>query len=204
MKKIKISPLSIIWAFFLVYFKTPYLIPLIFAVAIHELGHILIARILKIHLKSFEMSLLGARIESSDPLSYRDEFLLALGGPLFGFLGFALPLFPAVRYSNVPFCSDFLLPFSVISLCLTFFNLIPISIFDGGRMLKCVLCRLVSLDLAEKVLSIFTFLALFSMWLLSVYMILKTAAGLPMFIFCLIFFVKCFIFNAQTRENESF
>ncbi len=204
MKKIKISPFSIIWLGALIYFKTPNLIPLSAAVAVHELGHIVASRALGIRLKSAELSMLGARLETACDPSYSDELILALGGPLFGFLGAAAVAFPAIKHASAPFCANFLLPFFVISLCLNIFNLIPISIFDGGRILKCLLCRRFSLDFAENILNACTFLSLFSLWLLAVYMLLKSATGLPMLVFSSIFFAKCFVFESKNGENKRF
>ena len=202
MKKIKISPFSIIWIIFLMLSNTPFIVPLICAVLLHEIGHMLCAKLLKIKIKSFELSLFGGRIKTQKEPSYVDELIFALGGPLAGFVGFAFTYKIALINLNIPFCQNFLFPFSILSLCLSIFNLIPLTSLDGGRILKCSLCLLFSLDIADKILRITSFLTLLSLWLLSVYMMLKIANGVPMFIFCLIFFAKCFIFNIKTRDFE--
>ncbi len=202
MKKIKISPFSIIWIIFLMLSNTPFIVPLICAVLLHEIGHILCAKILKIKIKSFELSLFGGRIKTEKDPSYVDELIFALGGPLVGFVGFAFTYKIALSNLTIPFCQSFLFPFSILSLCLSIFNLIPLTSLDGGRILKCTLCLLFSLDTADKILRITSFSTLLSLWLLSVYMMLKISNGVPMFIFCLIFFAKCFIFNIKIRDFE--
>ena len=204
MKKIKVSPLSIIWIAFLIILRTRFLFPLLCAVLLHEFGHLLCAKILKIRIKSFELSLLGARITTQREPSYLDELLFALGGPLAGLLGFAFTFSAALDRMELPFYQSFLFPFSILSLCLALFNLITLPTLDGGRMLKCVLCLIFSLDTAEKILRFIAFLTLVSIWLLSVYMMLKSANGVPMFVFCLIFFSKCFIFGNKIRDFASF
>ena len=95
-----------------------------------------------------------------------------------------------------------LFPFSILSLCLSIFNLIPLVSLYGGRILKCALCLIFSLDTAEKILRITSFITLVSLWMLSVYMMLRISNGIPMFIFCLIFFSSCFVFNIKTRDFE--
>ena len=202
MKRIKISILSIVWIVVLMLTNTPFIIPLLCAVLLHEIGHLLCARILKIKIKSFELSIFGGRIKTEKDPSYVDELIFALGGPLAGFIGFAFTYKIALNNLNIPFCQTFLFPFSVLSLCLSIFNLIPLTSLDGGRILKCTLCLLFSLDTAEKILKVTSFFTLVSLWMLSVYMMLKTANGVPMFVFCLIFFSKCFIFNIKTRDFE--
>ena len=204
MKKIRISPLFFIWVIFLIQFQRQYLLPLICAVALHELGHIGVALILKIKIKCFRLSILGARMETATELSYRDEFLLAAGGPFLGFLGFAASLPHALQGVSSNVDSNFVLQFAIISLVLTLFNLIPLSTLDGGRMLFCLVCRFFSLGLALRILRLTSFFTLFAFWIFSVYMVIKISSGLSMLIFCSIFFVKCFVFSNKNREFESF
>ena len=204
MKKVKLSPLCVIWIIFLTRFRGEFLLPLLCAIILHELGHIFVALILKIKIKCFQLTMLGARIETAHELSYLDEFLLAAGGPFFGFLGFTLALPFTLQYSNVPFVIDFLYPFAIISLSLTIFNLIPLSTLDGGRMLFCFVCRCFSLDLALKILRLTTFFILFTFWIFTVYLVIKASLGLPMLVFCAIFFAKCFIFSNKNRDFTSF
>ena len=200
MGKIKFSLLSIIWLAFLIYSKTPFLFPMLCAVILHELGHILIAIILKIKIKHLKLSVLGARIETEGALSYTDELLLALGGPLFGFLGYSFTISIALMNDQVPFCCEFLLPFSIISLCLTVFNLLPLETLDGGRIFKCLLLKLFSLNFADKIIRIASFFSLFLLWLFSVYFVIKISQGLQLLVFCMVFFSKCFVFDAKNRD----
>ncbi len=202
MKRIKISLLSVIWVVALMLTNTPFIIPLLFAVILHEVGHILCAKILKIELQRFDLSLLGARIKTKRELSYADEILFALGGPIAGFLGFGLTFNFALSHINIPFYQAFLFPFSLLSLCLSIFNLIPLNSLDGGRILKCLLCLLFSLDIAEKIMRFVTLLTLLSLWFLSIYMMLKISNGIAMFFFCLIFFSKCFIHSVKNGDLE--
>lgn len=197
MKKIKISPLALIWFAILFSSGTPYILPMLCAVLLHEIGHIIAAKTLKIKIKCFHVSILGARIETEGDLSYKNEFILAAAGPTVGLFSFILCIIPATKLTGVPFCSEFLLPFSIISLCLTIFNLVPLSTLDGGRMLECLICQLFSLDFSTKILKLTSFFTLFVIWIFSVYMLIKIYSGLSMLIFCSILFAKCFIFDAK-------
>lgn len=187
-KKISFSLLSCLWLTVLVLLKVPYILSMICAVALHESGHLLYARLRRIPILSFELSMLGAQIKI-DPsrLSYTDELLLAAAGPLAGLLGSAVC--PSL------FSGADLLPFSVISLCLSLFNLIPIETLDGGRILKCAISVLFSPDAADRALRISSFITLFVLWLFSVYLMLKSIDGVSVFAFSAILFVKFFIFE---------
>ena len=200
MPKIKISIINIMWLFYLLISNTPFIIPLICAIALHEAGHLFCALLLKIKIKSFELSILGGQIKTCEALSYTDELIFAIGGPLFGVLGFAFTFGLAMNNIFITFYRDFLFPFSILSLCLAIFNLVPLASLDGGRILKCILCLLFSLDTAEKLMRFSSFLSLISLWMLSVYMMLKISSGVPMFVFCLIFFIKCFILYNKNRD----
>ena len=204
MKKIKISPLCLIWLIFLIKFQGEFFLPFLSAIFLHEAGHIIVARALKIKIKYFRLSILGARIETAHELSYRDEFFFAFGGPLFGFCGFAIAYPFAMYYVNAQFVARFLLPFAHISLLLTIFNLVPLSTLDGGRMLFCFVCRFFSLNSAQKILRLTSFFTLFTFWVFTVYLVIKISAGVPMLIFCSIFFAKCFVFDIKNGEFASF
>lgn len=199
MTKIKISLISLLWMALLAISDTPYLLPTLFAVVLHELGHIFCAKILKIQIRKFNLSLLGARLEIAGEISYQDELLLALGGPLFGALGFAFSLFPALKFGFPA-----LLHFAIISLVLALFNLLPLETLDGGRILKCLFCLAFGLDTARKMMKIASFFTLFLMWLFSVYIMLKIASGVQTFVFCAFFFAKCFIFDRKNGDFASF
>ena len=204
MTKIKISPLCAIWIIFLIKHQSNFILPLFCAIALHEMGHLFFAKLLKIKIKSFNLSILGARIQTKDILSYTDEFLLAFGGPFFGLMGFVLSIPLIMPNPSHPFIASFLFPFAIISLCLTIFNLIPLSTLDGGRMMFCLMCHLFTLTLALKIIRLTSFFTLFAFWIFSVYMMIKISAGLSMLIFCYIFFAKCFIFDTKSRDFESF
>lgn len=203
MKNVKISPLSIVWIILLLYLKTPHLPEMLLAVVLHEAGHLFVARMLKIKIKHMKLSITGARIEASKSLSYIDELLFAMGGPVFGLFGFAITIYPALNFDASLFDGR-LLPFSLISLLLSLFNLIPLPSLDGGRIVKCLVRMSFSINVADMILQIISFLTLFSIWLFSVYFLLKFELGLQMFVFCLIFFAKCFIFNKKNGDFTSF
>ena len=193
-KRISVSPISCIWFLVLLLLDTPYLLPMICAVCLHEAGHVLCACALRIRILQIEISMLGARMKvERGNLSYKKEFLLALGGPLAGAIGFLFSFPIALRYSALPFFCKGLLPFSVISLALSVFNLIPIDTLDGGRMLRCAISHIFSCEAADTVMKICTFFALISLWSFSVYLMLRTVSGLTLFVFSAILFINHFI-----------
>ena len=193
MPKIKIDLMSIIWCVLIIYFKSEWIIPCALAIIIHELGHILTSIFLKVQIKCIRTSILGARLEMDGDISYLDEMLIAFAGPFLGFCAFLFTFYYAQHSQQI-------MTFSIISLSLSIFNLFPIDTLDGGRIIKCLLFYLFPLSKAEKIMRIISFFTLFFFWLTSVYIMLKLSSGLSTFVFCAIFFSKCFIFNIKKRD----
>ena len=200
MTKIKISPISIIWLLALIYYKTELFLQMMIAVIIHELGHLISARVLKIPIKSFTLMPLGARMESAREISYTEEMIFSFSGPALGFLAGAISLALSKAFGNEPS----LFSLALISFALSIFNLIPIGSLDGGRVLKCALFLLFKPSKASLLIRLVSFVCLFCIWLFSAYTLLKISSGLSMLVFCSVFFIKCFIFDTKNKDFESF
>ena len=114
-------------ALMLLLFPLRFLVGVLLAALIHELGHLLAlkiagGRVLSIRLRSF-----GARIEAA-PMSPGRTALCALAGPAAGALTiFAWKSFPELALAG---------------LVQTVFNLLPVYPLDGGRALRNICCKI--------------------------------------------------------------
>lgn len=200
--KINISPVSLLWIAILLFSRAPYPAQTALAITLHELAHIFTARALGVRIAGLDVGLVGARIEMADTPSYGAELLIALAGPLSGMIcglpaliaqghgaNFLLGISAAERLG-------FFIPFCAISLGLGLFNLLPLDSLDGGRVLSALLHMTLPPYFADKIMRLATFFTLFAIWLLSVYLLIRCGGGLGMLVFCSIFFLKCFIFDA--------
>ena len=154
------------------------------AAAIHEAGHLWAAHVLRIPVCSLKFGLLGARLGVGRLLSYREEWLLALSGPFASML----PAILLCRWWN----AGFLLLLSQSSFALGLLNLLPVRSFDGGRMLSAFLCGVTNERIAGRVLSVCSFLCLFLLWSLSVYLLLRAGSGLSLLSFSVSLFLRFF------------
>ncbi len=159
------------------------------AALLHELGHLLAAFACRIRMKEISVGLFGAGLTPNDGLySYFNEIVLCLGGPLSNFFFGSLSLF-FLRFISSPF----LLSFIFSSFAYGLLNLLPIQGFDGGRIFRALLLYFLPLPLTEKLISILSFFFVFSLWTLSVYLLLRATSALSLFVFSLSLFSRLFL-----------
>ncbi len=193
--KIKIGFFAFMLLLALVASKSQYTFISLIAAAIHELGHICAAKILKITLTEFDFGLLGARLKISGGFySYKQEMALAFGGPLFNFLSAALLLSLKAMLSISHFALE---TFILSSLALGILNLLPIHTFDGGRIFESALLNFLPPSAVKFIMDILSFLSVFSLWSISVYFLLIYSYSLNLFIFSLSLFSHLFLESQQ-------
>ncbi len=158
------------------------------AAFIHELGHIFAARISNIKFREMRLTPFGASlIPHTDLGSFSTEIFICAAGPAINFLSATatILIFPHVNsFGNLFILSSFFLGA---------LNLLPVFEFDGGRILFAAIESRYSFSGAKKVLSVSSFIVIFSLWTLSLYFIIKAAASLSLFVFSCSLFVKLFI-----------
>ena len=156
------------------------------AAFLHELGHILAARLLHVPLRAIRLGFLGARLEiGGRMLSYGEEWSLAAAGPTVSLFASALaaPLWSLTSHARV---------FSCASLVLGLLNLLPIRTFDGGRMTECFLRRFLGEVWVERVMRPISLGFLLLLWLGSVYFLLRAGDGLSLLCFSMSLLVRFF------------
>lgn len=168
------------------------LIPLIFAVLLHECGHILLLLLTKGSIAGMSMSLFGITLKATYPNSYLSRLAISLGGPFFGILGFLMFHETGGAFSL----------FADISLGLALFNLLPISFLDGGAALSCLLFLFLSYEKAfilSKGISLFFTLLL---WMISIYLFLFLHGSSSLFFLSLWLFFSLFFSKKKKMFEE--
>lgn len=186
--KIKISFFCIIMTASLFLTHSYISLASLLAAALHELGHIICAKLCSIPLQELKLGIFGASLTPKGIIcSYKKEILLAASGPAFNiFSAIALFLF----FNTLGNFGEF---FMLSSLFLGFLNLLPIRDFDGGRILHCLICQTLSPRVADAICSRLSFLLIITLWMISVYLLLRLTASLSLFVFSSALFCKIFI-----------
>lgn len=186
--KISISFFGVLMIGALIFTHSYISLAALLAASIHELGHIMAAKICSIPLYEMKLGIFGAALTTDASLcSYKKEIALAAAGPLANLVSSAL-LYPVFKSSEGFGCL-----FLAASLFLGILNLLPVESFDGGRILNCILCEKFSPRLASAVCGALSFVSVIFLWLLSVYLLLRRASSLSLFVFSLSLFCKIFI-----------
>jgi stage IV sporulation protein FB len=161
------------------------------AAFIHEIGHIIAAKILKIKLKEMKFDFLGARlVVSENTLSYPKEIVLCVFGPLFNFLSAITVYIVSFIYGIEDIKTKF---FIFASLSLGILNLLPIRTFDGGRIVESLLCYTLSPSVSKKIVDVLSFTMILLLWCISVYFLLIYSSSLSLFVFSISLFFALFI-----------
>lgn len=164
------------------------------AAAVHEAGHLAAAKALAVPVRSLHFHLLGAGlVPGGRLLTYGEEFLLCVAGPLASLFFAALP---APFWSSSPFAVSL----SCTSLILGILNLLPIRAFDGGRMLESAVSARFSPAVSDTVLTATSLVFLFLLWSIAVYFLLRAGDGLSLWCFSMSLFSR--FFAALKRENS--
>ena len=159
------------------------------AALLHELGHVAAAWGWSVPIRRLKLDLFGARMELGGLTAYSAELAVAAGGPLVSFTAAALA-------RPLGYCFESAALFSAVSFGLGLINLLPVRGLDGGRMLCCGLSLLLGERAADLTLRFTTGLALGSLWLLSVYCLLRLGETLTLFTFSL-----CLLLRLLTNEK---
>ncbi len=183
------------------------------AAFLHELGHLLAAKLQKIAVKEIKFGFSGVRIVTDERLtSYKNELILAVAGPMvnitvfFTVLMFFYPrggiealfnaaeAFLSLSETTVDGALGFL---ALSSLIQAIFNLMPVNTFDGGRILYCSIAQLADERIAAHVMSVTTAFSAFLLWTVALYLMLKVAAGLGIYVFA-----ACIFASATGRKMQ--
>ena len=184
------------------------------AASIHEAGHLCAAKLLKIPIKEIRFGFSGIRICTDEGLtSYKSEAILAFAGPLANLICLSLAvayiLIFKVGFGELLMRTDNFLSgsergflgalgfFAVSSFLHCFVNLLPINTFDGGRIAYCTVSAMISERAAGRLIDITTALSALILWIIALYLLLKVASGLGVFVFA-----ACIFFSTTVKSEQ--
>lgn len=145
---------------------------------IHECGHIAVLIFFHIPVDEISFKLFGINIvlKNGTVLSYKQETILSLAGSAANLLSAAVAY---LLYAAGIFPWETKM-FAIFSLILGCFNLLPIGALDGGQALESVLCRKISYEKAEKVVSVTSAIFIIQLVFAGVYVVKATGYNISL------------------------
>ncbi len=180
----------------------------------HELGHLAAAKLLQIDISEISLDHTGVRICTDNSLiSYKKEIILAASGPAVNFMMIVLSVWgfsvSGVDLTEVcKLCESFLFDgkptyigcgafFALSSILQGVLNLLPIRTYDGGRILHCTTALFLGERAADTVTDLCSVLTAFVFWTVSLYLLLRVASGLGIYVFA----VGIFLSTIKSRDK---
>ena len=175
---------------------SPYPVALILCYFIHECGHLAVSHMMGAEMKRLKLGICHLSLTyDCSSLSYGKELAVQTGGIVFNLLSGLVVHFLPVLSGEV---YDF---FVVASISLALMNLLPISILDGGGMLKSILSMIFQPYTAERVCLYVSFACALVMWFFAVYLQIVFSSNLSFFFISVFLLVElCFSLCGNTVE----
>lgn len=141
---------------------------------IHETGHIIFYVICKSKFPKVTVTAFGISLNSTNNLSVKQDLVVTCAGPLFNLL--AAILFLLIIQVKASYMLYF---FAAVNICIGAYNLLPIGILDGARLLSMLeyKCEANSIYTLKKIMVfVFSIIILFACVFLNLNVFIK--AGL--------------------------
>lgn len=157
--------------------KTGMILPLLFAVFMHETGHLSAMRLMGDAPKRIKLIPASVQITKSQFSGYKNDIIVSLSGPFVNVLLFFVFLL-SYKFSG----NGLTLNIALLNLIIGVFNLLPLKGLDGGAILYSVLCKYISIQKAETVLKIISLLSAVMLLAAAVILTLKGKLNISFYI----------------------
>ncbi len=161
----------------LLFDKTGVILPLLFAVFMHEIGHLFMMYLRESAPKRIKLIPASVQITKPFTSNYKNDILISLSGPLVNIFLFSVFYFNYKCYQNIT-----TLYISLLNLIIGLFNLLPIKGLDGGTVFYCVLCKYTNVNKAEWIMGLISFFSGSALLLSAVVLTLRGKINISFYI----------------------
>lgn len=168
--------------------RTGYVLPLLFAILLHEGGHLCAMWILDCAPKRVRLVPAAVEITTKVQSGGKNEIFIALCGPAVNLL-----VFGSLFVNYLAFGNDGYLSTGLINLLIGIFNLLPVTGLDGGTVLFNLLCRKTEPSRAGLIMRIINLSVAASSLIAAVTLCFKEQFNLSFFILALYIIVMSII-----------
>ncbi len=174
--------------FMLVIDRTGFIIPTLFAVFIHEIGHMLAMWAADCQPRAIRLIPTSVQIVRGFSLKKYGEVAITVCGPVAN-----LVIFGTLFVNYLIFKSEQSLVFSLLNLVIAIFNLLPVSGLDGGTLLTIFIAKFTDIYKAESIVRIITAVFAAAAFLIGVYLWVSGTVNISVFVVAVYLGVCSFI-----------
>ncbi len=168
--------------------RTGMILPTLFAVMIHELGHLLAMWALDCAPKQVKLIPASIQITSEFSKRYRNDIIIALCGPLVN-----LVIFLALYTNHLVFKNEITLCYALLNLIVFCFNILPVSGLDGGTILFSTLAKKGDYNKAKIAVNIITLSVAVAGLILAVTLTIRGKINISLYIIVIYLIITVFM-----------
>ena len=157
--------------------RTGTILPTLFAVIMHEIGHLFIMWTLDCSPKQIKLIPSSIQITSEFTKRYRNDILIALCGPMMNFV-----LFLAMYFNYLAFKNELVLCYALLNLIVCVFNLLPVNGLDGGTIIFSLLAKKTEYSRAKLTVNIITLAVACAVLIVAVTLTLREKLNISLYI----------------------
>ena len=180
---------SAVIAFMIATDRTGLVIPTLFSVLLHEVGHLIFMWIFECEPKSIKLVPASISITRGMSAKKYGDLLISLAGPIVNFI-----MFCSLYVNFLITKSAFSLDCALINLAFFTFNMLPVSGLDGGTVLKIILSKKFKDPLkAERIVRIITLAVGLLVGIIGITLIINGELNISVFIVAIYIIISAFI-----------
>lgn len=168
--------------------RTGLMLPSVFAITMHELGHLFAMWCLECNPKRIKLIPTSIQITSNFSKGYKNDIIIALCGPIVNIILFFSLYFNYLAYQN-----NTILYFSLVNLVIGIFNLLPLWELDGGTLLYSIIAKKTEPNRAALTVKIITMIVGVGIFLTAVYLTVKGKMNISLYIMAIYLFIGTII-----------
>ena len=157
--------------------RTGLALPSLFAVFMHEMGHLFCMWAVDSSPKSVKLIPASVQITRSIGSSYKRDTAVAICGPIVNFV-----LFLSLYFNYLAFGNKITLYYALLNLIIGLFNMLPVKGLDGGTILFSVLAKRMDYNKAIIILRLVTLLTAITALIIAVTLTLKGNINISVYI----------------------
>ncbi len=168
--------------------RTGLVLPMLFAVIMHEIGHLFAMWIFDCAPKQIRLIPASVQIVSEFSKQYKNDIFVAVFGPAVNFV-----LFLTFYINYLAFKNEAVLYYALLNLLIGGFNSLPVLGLDGGTVLFSVIAGKRGVDTARVILKLITAITALSLIIVAVILTVKGKINISFYIAALYLFAVSII-----------